>query len=205
MATKEKAIDSYIAKSADFAKPILNHIRELVHKTCPAVEEKIKWSFPHFDYKGEMMCSMAAFKQHAVFGFWKAALMKDPVLIANAKSEVSMGHLGKLASVKDLPSDKKMTAWIKEAMLLNDKGIKLAAKPKSTEKKELVVPDFFTQALSKNKKALQTFEAFAWSHKKEYVQWITEAKTEETKSKRMASAIEMMAEGKSRNWKYAKK
>ena len=87
MAKKENAIDNYIAKSADFAKPILLHIRDLVHKACPDVEEKMKWSFPHFDYKGEMMCSMAAFKQHAVFGFWKAALMKDPVLIENAKSE----------------------------------------------------------------------------------------------------------------------
>src|SRR3954471_18488682 len=110
MAIKEKKIDAYILKSADFARPILNHIRELVHKTCPDVEEKMKWSFPHFDYKGEMMCSMAAFKQHAVFGFWKAAIMKDPVLAENARSEVSMGHLGRLTSLKDLPSDKKMIA-----------------------------------------------------------------------------------------------
>jgi uncharacterized protein YdeI (YjbR/CyaY-like superfamily) len=201
MAKKEKVIDAYIARSADFAKPILNHIRELVHKTCPDVEEKMKWSFPHFDYKGEMMCSMAAFKQHAVFGFWKAALMKNPVLVENARSEVSMGHLGKLTSLKDLPPDKKMTAWIKEAMVLNDKGIKLV-KPKPAEKKELVVPDLFKKALAKNKKALQKFEAFAYSHKKEYLEWITGAKTEETRNKRMAAAIEMMAEGKSRNWKY---
>ena len=93
MASKNKLLDAYIAKSADFAKPVLNHLRELVHKTCPDIEEKMKWSFPHFDYKGEMMCSMAAFKQHCVFGFWKAALMKDPVLIENARSEVAMGHL----------------------------------------------------------------------------------------------------------------
>ena len=205
MGKKEKIVDAYIAKAADFARPILNHIRELVHKTCPEVEEKMKWSFPHFDYKGEMMCSMAAFKQHAVFGFWKASLMKDPVLIETAKSEVAMGHLGRLTSIKDLPADKKMTAWIKEAMALNDKGIKLAAKPKTTDKKEMVVPDYFIKALSKNKKAKQTFESFAYSHKKEYLQWITEAKTEETRNKRIAAAIEMMSEGKSRNWKYAKK
>jgi len=205
MAKKEKPIDSYIAKSADFAKPILLHIRELVHRTCPDVEEKMKWSFPHFDYKGEMMCSMAAFKQHAVFGFWKAKLMKDPLLVDNARSEVSMGHLGRLTSLKDLPSDKKMTAWIKEAMTLNDQGIKLPVKPKSAEKKELIVPDYFTKALKKDKKAWQTFEAFAYSHKKEYVQWVTEAKTEETRNKRMASAIKMLAEGKSRLWKYAVK
>ena len=202
MATKEKKIDAYIAKAADFAKPILNHIRELVHKTCPDTEEKIKWGMPFFDYKGEMLCHMAAFKQHAVMSFWKASLMKDPALMENAKSEVSMGHLGRLTSMKDLPADKKIIAWIKEAMALNDKGIKLPSKPKTTEKKELVVPDYFTKALSKNKKALQTFEAFAYSHKKEYVEWITGAKTEETRNKRIASAIEMISEGKSRNWKY---
>lgn len=204
MVTKLKAIDAYIAKSADFAKPILNHIRDLVHKTCPDAEEKMKWSMPFFDYKGEMLCHMAAFKQHAVMSFWKASLMKDPALMANAQSETSMGHLGRLTSMKDLPSDKKIAVWIKEAMALNDKGIKVA-KPKSTEKKELVVPDYFIIALSKNKKAKQIFDAFAYSHKKEYVQWITEAKTEETRNKRMASAIEMITEGKSRNWKYAKK
>lgn len=204
MAKKEKQIDAYIAKSADFAKPILNHIRELVQKTCPEVEEKMKWSFPHFDYKGEMMCSMAAFKQHAVFGFWKAALMKDPVLVETAKSEVAMGHLGRLTSLKDLPSDKKMTAWIKEAMKLNEQGIKVA-KPKPAEKKELVVPDYFTKALSKNKKAKQVFDNFAYSHRKEYLQWITEAKTEETRNKRMATALEWIAEGKGRNWKYMAK
>ena len=205
MSVKIKAIDAYIAKSADFAKPILQHIRELVYKTCPDVEEKIKWGFPHFDYKGEMMCSMAAFKQHAAFGFWKAALMKDPVLAETAKSEVAMGHLGRITSLKDLPADKKMVAWIKEAMALNDKGIKLVAKPRSTEKKELIVPDDFIKALSKNKKAKQIFDAFPYSHKKEYVEWVVEAKTEETKTRRMTSAIEMMAEGKSKNWKYAKK
>jgi uncharacterized protein YdeI (YjbR/CyaY-like superfamily) len=204
MAAKEKAIDAYIAKSADFAKPILEHLRELVYKACPDAAEKMKWSFPHFDYKGEMMCSMAAFKQHAVFGFWKAALMKDPILIKNAQSEVAMGHLGRITSLKDLPSDKKIIAWIKEAMDLNDKGIKLAPKPKSIEKKEILLPDYFTKALHKNKKALQLFTAFSYAHKKEYIEWITAAKTEETRNKRIAGGIEMIAEGKNLNWKYNK-
>jgi uncharacterized protein YdeI (YjbR/CyaY-like superfamily) len=136
--------------------------------------------------------------------FWKASLMKDPVLMQNASSEVAMGHLGKITSLKDMPADKKIIAWIKEAMILNDKGIKVA-KPKPAEKKELIVPDYFTKVLGKNKAAKQNFEAFAYSHKKEYLQWITEAKTEETRNKRIANAIEMIAEGKSRNWKYAKK
>ncbi len=205
MASKEKKIDAYIAKSADFAKPILNHIRELVHKTCPDVEEKVKWGMPFFDYKGEMLCHMASFKQHAVMGFWKAALMKDPSLVENAKSETAMGHLGKITSLKDMPSDKKIAAWIKEAMQLNDKGIKLPAKAKPAEKKELEVPAFFLKALAKNKKAKQAFENFAYSHKKEYVNWVTEAKTEETRNKRMATTLEWLAEGKSRLWKYEKK
>ena len=205
MATKEKKIDAYIAKSADFAKPILNHIRELVHKACPDVEEKMKWSFPHFDYKGEMMCSMAAFKQHAVLNFWKAALMKDPVLIENARSETAMGHLGRITSLKDLPADKKLAAWIKEAMLLNDKGIKLPARKIPEVKKEIIVPEFFMKAIKKNKKAWQNFESFAYSHRKEYIQWITEAKTEPTRLKRLTTAIEWIEAGKGRNWKYEKK
>jgi len=204
MATKNKAIDTYISKSQDFAKPILSHLRDLVHITCPDVEEKMKWNFPHFDYKGEMMCSMAAFKQHAVFGFWKAALMKDPALLETAKSEVAMGHLGRITSLKELPADKKIIAWIKEAMELNDKGIKLPSKPKATDKKEITVPEYFEKVLVKNKKASATFNAFSYSHKKEYIEWVTEAKTEETRNKRMVQAIEMMAEGKSRNWKYAR-
>jgi len=205
MAIKEKKIDAYIVKSADFAKPILLHIRELVHKACPDVEEKMKWSMPFFDYKGEMLCHMAAFKQHAVMGFWKAALMKDALLMENAKSEVAMGHLGKITSLKDMPADKKITRWIKEAMQLTDNGVKLPAKKKAADKKETVAPEYFIKALAKNKKAKQVFENFAPSHRKEYLQWITEAKTEETRSKRMATALEWIAEGKGRNWKYQAK
>ena len=205
MGKKDKAIDNYIAKSANFAKPILLHIRELVHEACPEVEEKMKWSFPHFDYKNEMMCSMAAFKQHAVFSFWKAALMKDPMLLDNARSESAMGHLGRITSLKDLPPDKKMLGYIKEAMKLNELGIKLPSRTKSAEKKELIVPDYFSNAVNKNKKALLAFEKFPYSHKKEYVEWVTEAKTEETRNNRLATALEWMAEGKSRLWKYERK
>ncbi len=205
MGNKEKAIDACIGKSADFAKPILNHLRELVHKACPAVEEKIKWGMPFFDYKDEMMCSMAAFKNHAVFGFWKAAVMKDPILAATAQSEVAMGHLGKITSLKDLPADKKIIAWIKEAMELNDKSIKLPAKIKATEKKEMAVPGYFNAALDKNKKAKKVFDTFAYSHKKEYIEWIAGAKTEATRNKRMATAIEWIAAGKGRNHQYERK
>lgn len=160
---------------------------------------------PFFDYKDEMLCHIAAFKQHAVMGFWKAALMKDPILMETAKSEVAMGHLGKITSLKDMPSNKKIIGWIKEAMVLNDKGIKLTKKPTSVAQVETAIPAFFANALKKNKKAKQVFENFAPSHRKEYLQWITEAKTEETRTKRMATALEWIAEGKGKNWKYEKK
>jgi uncharacterized protein YdeI (YjbR/CyaY-like superfamily) len=206
MATKDKRIDAYIAKAQPFAKPILTHLRSLVHKACPDVEETMKWSFPHFDYKGSAMCHMASFKQHAAFGFWKAALMKDASkLVGMAKTEVAMGHMGRLESVKDLPSDKVMLAYIKEAMKLNEENIRLPAKKKTAEPKELKVPDFLKTALQKNKKAKTTFDAFSYTNKKEYVDWLNEAKTEATREKRLNEAIEWMNEGKIRHWKYQKK
>ncbi len=204
MPTIDPRIDLYIYNAADFARPILLHLRELIHVACPDVEEKIKWSFASFDYKGPM-CSMASFKQHCAFGFWKASLMKDKTLAANAKSESAMGHYGKITSLKDLPPDKKIIAHIKEAMMLNERGIKLPPKKVTTAKKEIVVPDYFLKQLKKNKKALITFKAFSPSHKREYIEWIIEAKADETKNRRMNKAIEWMSEGKSRNWKYMKK
>jgi len=204
---KDQRIDAYIAKSADFAKPILEHFRALVHKACPEVEETMKWGFPHFDYKGQMMCSTAAFKQHTAVNFWKAPLMKSgEKLVEKAKTEEAMGHLGKITSLKDLPKDSVLTKYIKEAMKLNDEGVKLspAKRQSSAAKASLVVPDYFMKDLSKNKKALKTFEEFSPSHKREYVSWVTEAKTDATRDKRMADAMSWMSEGRIRNWKYAK-
>ena len=200
MGKKDKRVDDYIAKSADFAKPILSHISQLVHTVCPQVEETIKWSFPNFDYKG-VFCSMAAFKEHRSFGFWKAAIMKDAKKM-EANQDNSMGHLGKIKSLSDLPPDKVLISYIKEAAKLNDEGIKLPPRKKPAEKKELIIPDYFIKALSKNKTTYKIFEAFSPSHKKEYVEWITEAKTEETKNKRLEKALEQIAEGKARHWKY---
>jgi uncharacterized protein YdeI (YjbR/CyaY-like superfamily) len=148
---------------------------------------------------------MASFKQHCAFGFWKASLMKDKSLVANAESESAMGHYGKIKSLKELPSDKKIISHIKEAMKLNEMGVKLPPKKVAAAKKAINVPDYFLKQLKKNKKALLVFENFSPSHKREYIEWITEAKTEETKNRRIETAIEWMAEGKSRNWKYMKK
>lgn len=201
MHTKDPRIDAYIAKSADFAKPILTHLRKLVHTACPQVGEKIKWSFPHFDYKG-MMCSMAAFKEHCSFGFWKGELIlgKAP---GGADGE-GMGHFGRLASLSDLPSDKALLGYIRKAVELNDAGVKKPTPPRPKTRKELVLPDYFTAALKKNKKALATFKGFTYSHRKEYVEWITEAKQEGTRARRMQTTLEWLAEGKSRNWEYVR-
>ncbi len=130
---KDKRIDSYIIKSQDFAKPVLSHLRELVHQACPDVTETMKWSFPHFDYMG-IMCSMASFRQHCAFSFWKASLMSDTRLLQMAKSEAAMGHLGKIKSLKDLPSDKILLTYIREAMLLNESGVKLPARTTAIKK-----------------------------------------------------------------------
>ncbi|MEO8664411.1 MAG: YdeI/OmpD-associated family protein [Ignavibacteria bacterium] len=204
MKKESTLVDDYISKSTDFAKPILKHLRKLVNDTCPEVEEKMKWSFPHFDYKGEMMCSMASFKQHCAFGFWKASLMKNWENIFKEAGEKAMGHLGQIKSLSDLPADKVLIGSIKEAMKLNDDGIKVK-KAKPAVSKKFVVPEYILKAIRKNKKAQKTFEEFSTSHKKEYVEWITEAKTEETRDKRLEKAIEIMCEGKSRHWKYARK
>lgn len=199
----DKKIDTYIEKSADFAKPILNHLRQLIHKTFPDAEEGIKWSFPHFIYKGDILCSMASFKAHCAFGFWKASIMNDPENILNATGKTGMGHLGKLTSLKDLPSDKILISYLKQAAKLNEEGVKIN-KPKSNDKKELLIPEYFIKAIKKNKKAFETFEKFSYSNKKEYVEWIVDAKTESTREKRLETAVEWMAEGKVRNWKYLK-
>ena len=204
MKNKDPRIDAYIKNAAPFAQPILHHIRSLLHTACPNVGETMKWSFPHFDYMGSTLCSMAAFKEHCAFGFWKAALMKDPGLLENARSEKAMGHFGRILSITDLPSDKQMIAYIKEAMVLNEKGRKIERK--KTE--PLPVPDIpaeLAKALTENKTAGANFEKLSAGHRKEYINWIDEAKTDPTRDKRISQTIEWVMEGKSRNWQYAAK
>ncbi len=203
MAKTNPKVDAYILKAQPFAQPILNHLRKLVHRVCPEVEETIKWGFAAFDYKGPF-CTMAVFKQHCAFGFWKAALMKDADKLKRAQGN-SMGHLDKLMSLKDLPSDKQMISYLKEAMKINEEGLKLPPRKKITDETALETPSYFKTALSKNKKANEQFKNFTPGKKKEYIVWLTEAKTEETRNKRMEQAVEWISEGKIRNWKYEKK
>ena len=199
MGKKDARIDAYIAKSADFAKPILRHIRKLVHAADPEVEETLKWRFPHFMHKG-ILCGMAAFTRHCTFGFWKGALIFGK---NGGKSDEAMGQFGRITAISDLPKDAVMIGYIKEAARLNEAGAKLPSRPRTKTKKELVVPDYFLAALKKRKKALIAFEGFSNSHKKEYVDWISEAKREDKRQRRLATAVVWLAEGKSRHWKYA--
>lgn len=158
---------------------------------------------PFFDHKG-MLCNMAAFKQHCAFGFWNASLMKDENKIFIKNTSTGMGHLGKIKSLDDLPSNKILIQYIKEAAELNEKGIKKVSKLELI-KKDLIIPSYLKTALNKNKKALEVFKNFSYTNKKEYIDWLTEAKTENTRMKRLGTAIEWIAEDKIRNWKYVKK
>jgi uncharacterized protein YdeI (YjbR/CyaY-like superfamily) len=196
MPTIDSRVDAYIEKSAEFAKPILVHIRKLVHKGCPEAVETMKWSMPHFDHKG-MLCGMASFKQHCTLGFWKQSLLENDAFPAQ---KTAMGSFGRITSISDLPPDDVIVGLVRQAAELNEKGVKVEKKP--SVKKDLVVPDYLNAALKKNKTARETFENFPYSCKKEYVEWIAEAKTDATREKRLATTLEWLSEGKRRNWKY---
>jgi uncharacterized protein YdeI (YjbR/CyaY-like superfamily) len=199
---KDKRIDQYIEASPEFAKPVLHHLRTLVHQACPEVEEKIKWGFPHFDYKG-VYTSMAAFKVHCAFNFWKVKLMADPHRLFGEKDERAMGNFGRILTLSDLPSDEILMEYLLEAKKLNDQGLKVTPKkPSEKEKTELVVPEGLQSALSKNLAAQVFFDKFSYSQRKEYIMWVNEAKTEDTRAKRIGTTVELVAEGKTRNWKY---
>ena len=198
MARKDPRIDAYIAKSADFAKPILKHLRKVVRAGCPEVEETMKWSMPHFDYKG-VMCGMAAFKQHCAFGFWKESLVFGG---DKKEAKTAMGSFGCIKSLADLPNEKRLIGYVKKAAALNEAGIKAPGRTQPKKKEPFTVPDYFAAALKKNAKARKTFENFAPSKQREYIEWVTEAKREETRSERLATSIKWLAEGKPRHWKY---
>jgi uncharacterized protein YdeI (YjbR/CyaY-like superfamily) len=196
MGKKDKRIDAYIVKAPDYAKPILTRIRELVHEGCPECEETLKWGHPSFMYNG-ILCGMVAFKASALLHFWKGQILEVDGRTAN---DVFV----KVADVKELPPKKTVLAFVRKAMALNEEGTPLPKRPVKP-KTELVMPDEFMSAIRKNRKALAAFERFSPSHRREYIEWIADAKREETRDKRIAQAVEWMAEGKPRNWKYMAK
>jgi len=193
-------VDQYIIKSAPFAIPILEHLRMLVHHADARIEEKTKWGMPFFEFKGPV-CHMAAFKNHCAFGFWKGSLIEDEFNIFETSS--AMGMLGKIKSFADLPADEILIAYIQQAIQLNEDGIKLPAKRKANLQ-ELIIPQYFIDALQKDFVAMDVFQNFSVSKKKDYIIWLEEAKTETTRQKRLETSIEWISEGKSRMWKYEK-
>jgi uncharacterized protein YdeI (YjbR/CyaY-like superfamily) len=198
MAKKDPRIDAYIAKSAAFAKPILKHLRKVVHAGCPEVEETLKWSMPHFDYKG-VMCGMAAFKQHCAFGFWKESLVLGP---EKKGEKTGMGSFGCIKSLAELPNEKTLIGYVKKAAALNEAGIKVPGRTKPQKRPAIEMPDDFAAALKKNAKARKSFDAFVPSKRREYLEWVTEAKREATRKERLATSIKLLSEGKSLHWKY---
>jgi uncharacterized protein YdeI (YjbR/CyaY-like superfamily) len=194
--TRDPRIDAYVAKQADFARPILEHLRAAIHRACPEVEETLKWSMPHFQYREQMMAGMAAFKAHATFGFWRG----KEVLGETGAEREAMGQFGRLTSLDDLPAPEVLDGLIRKAMALNEAGRK--PKPKPAPKPPAETPDDLRQALDSNPAARSTFDEFPPSARRDYVDWVVEAKRPETRAKRIAQAVEWIAEGKRRNWKY---
>ncbi|MDR3679992.1 MAG: YdeI/OmpD-associated family protein [Flavipsychrobacter sp.] len=198
-------VDTYLANAEDFAKPILEHWRQLIHENCPDAEETIKWSLPHFDYNSDNMCVMASYKNHCSFTFLKAALMTDPRLKANKDMKPIQRFLGKVNKIADLPPDDEFIAMLKEAMQLNKKGIKIKRdKPESGKPIVLETPDYLLTALASNPNAKEVFESKSNSFRKEYIVWITDAKSDETRQKRINEALGWISEGKGRFWKHKK-
>ena len=199
-------VDAYVAKAQPFAQPIMEHLRRLVPKACPEIEETIKWSRPFFEYRGAILCNMSAFKEHCSFGFWgeeMSAVLRE----AKVLREDGMGSLGRITGLAGLPSDKQMLGWLRQAAGFVDSGnytSPIAARRGVVKapKPVLETPPEFATALKKNKKAAAVFAAFSPSCKREYLEWIADAKRAETRDKRIATALEWIAEGKQRNWKY---
>lgn len=192
-----KQFDAYIAKSPDWAQPILTSLRATVHEVCPDVEEELKWSAPTFVHHG-IMCGMVAFKEYATFHFWKGELVTGTALGADGMGAAA--QFGRMRSVKDLPPKKQLAAYIKKAMQLNEEGVKVVRPTK--KRPTLEMPEYFMAAIRKNRKALAGYEKLSPSRQRDYIEWIIDAKTEPTRDKRVVQAVEWMAEGKSRNWKY---
>ena len=203
MGHRDPRIDAYIGNAAAFAQPILERLRAIVHEACPDAEETLKWGAPSFMHAGGILCMMAAFKQHASFGFWKHALVMGGEVPRDGMPREGMGSFGKMTSLKDLPPKEELVALIQKAMRLNEDGVKTPGLRKARAPKPLpLAPDDLVAALKKNRQARTTFDGFSPSQQREYIDWITEAKRDETRQKRLAQAIEWLAEGKPRNWKY---
>jgi uncharacterized protein YdeI (YjbR/CyaY-like superfamily) len=199
--SRDPRIDAYIERAKPFARPVLQHLRELVHATVPAADETVKWGMPHFTYKGKNVAGMAVFKAHCAF-----IVHGDGRQDAGRTDGEGMGGYGKIADMADLPDDANLAAALKDAMAsIDTRGTAQRPARAVVAKAEIPVPQDFAAALRDSAAAKATFEGLAPSHRREYLEWITEAKREDTRGKRIATALEWLAEGKRRNWKYEKR
>lgn len=197
VSTTDPRVDAYIAKSAPFAQPILQRLRATVHTALPEVEESIKWGMPFFVYADRPLANMAAFKQHCAFGFWQGQAVAD----AGKRGE-AMGQFGRIAALSDLPSARELKALVKKAAALIDAG-PASPRPRALSPKPAPeLPADLGAAFKRNIAARRGYEGLAPGQQREYVEWITEAKREDTRSRRLTQALQWLAEGKSRNWKY---
>ncbi|RKR05689.1 uncharacterized protein YdeI (YjbR/CyaY-like superfamily) [Flavobacterium sp. 90] len=204
MAQLNSKVDEYIAKSEDFAKAILEYLRQIIHETCPDAVEDIKWGTPHYSYKGDHLCMIAGFKNHCSFSLYKAEFLKDKEIAESVKAGKKFGYMDKLKSVSELPSKEVLVSLLKEAMTINENGIK-KEKPVSDKPKVIETPEYLTEALKANTKAKEVWESKSDSYRKDYLVWIIDAKTDATRQKRIEQSLEWIAEGKGRFWQYAKK
>lgn len=202
MPTTDPRVDAYLAAAPDFARPILAHLRALVHRAVPDAVETMKWSRPHFEHHG-LLAGMSAFKAHVAFGLWRATEVGAGSAGADAVGTDGMGQFGRIARLADLPPDERLVGWLQAAARLNEAGPRRRAASATTARRPLPdVPDDLRLALDANDAARATFDGFAPSHRREYLAWIGEAKRPETRARRVAQAVAWMAEGKGRNWKY---
>ena len=193
---RDERIDSYIAKAQPFARPILEHVRSRVHAAAPEAEETTKWSAPAFTIDGKILLIMAAFKAHAAINFWRGQELRGDQ--ANADG---MGQFGKLMSLADLPGEAELDRLIREAATLAKaapapRQVKHAPKPAAE-----IHPDF-AAALKASSQAQATLDGFPPSARREYLDWVAEAKQDATRAKRIADAVQWLSEGKRRHWKY---
>lgn len=196
---RDPRFDAYIARAAPFAQPILTHLRALIARACPDGEEAIKWSSPSIVYRAKVLCGMAAFKEHATFGFWQnRAVTGDHAPEGQASA---MGQFGRMTSLADLPDDATLTELVHKAMALIDSGEKIA-RPLKHPKPPAEMPDDLAAALKGSPAARATFDGFPPGQRREYIEWITGAKREDTRRKRLETTIAQLEEGKRLNWKY---
>ncbi len=201
MGKTDPRVTAYINKQQPFAKPILKYLREVVHEAVPECEETLKWSAPAYMHHG-IVCITAGFKKHIAVVLWKGPLILDT---KGKRADEAWGDYGRVTSIDDLPARSTLIKYLRKAAKLNEDDVKVPSRVRPVKARPVEVPDVLAKALKKNKKARETFEAFSPSHKREYTSWISEAKREETRDKRLATTIEWLEQGKPRQWKYSER